>query len=709
MAGLVRYEFDLAAEIPLRARLFVAGAEEYVLVLTMHHIAGDGWSYAPLARDLDVAYSARCTGIAPGWAPLPVQYGDYTLWQREYLGDIDDPGSELAGQMAFWERSLTGLPERLELPTDRPYPSVASYRGAAVPVAWPVHLHEQIRQVAGEFNVTTFMVVHAALAVLLSRMSGSADIAVGVPVAGRGDAALNDLVGFFVNTLVLRTDVSGDPGFGELVEQVRERSLDAFANQDVPFEVVVERLNPARSQAHHPLVQVMFAWQNNENAALDLGGVDVSVESAQTGTARVDLSFSLGEILTEDGDVAGIHGAIVYRTDLFDALTVEHLAGRLRRVLDAVVADPRRRVSSIEVFDEDERVRLTAFSNRQALTEDVAAESIPALFAVQARRTPDAVAVVCEQRSWTYRELDENATRFAHLLIDRGVRAGDVVALLVPRSGAAIVSMLAVLAAGAAYLPIDVRHPDDRIGFMLGDASPVAVITTDEYACRLAGHDVAVIDVADRTPIDQPDTPLTVTPASELAYIIYTSGTTGTPKGVALTHTGIGDLIADQAERFGVDADSRVLQFASWSFDAAVSEIWVTLVTGATLVIPPDDAISRISGTADLIRDSGITHVTLTPSVLGALSPEGSESVRSLVVAGEATSAELVDRWAPGRSMVNAYGPTEATVCATVSEPLVAGSGVLPIGRPISGTAVFVLDSGLSEVPVGVIGELYIA
>ncbi|MRH92450.1 amino acid adenylation domain-containing protein, partial [Nocardia sp. SYP-A9097] len=281
--------------------------------------------------------------------------------------------------------------------------------------------------------------------------------------------------------------------------------------------------------------------------------------------------------------------------------------------------------------------------------------------------------------------------------------------LMLPRSAAAIVATLAVLRTGAAYLPIDVRHPDERVGFMLADASPAAVITVGEYVSRLAGRDLVVIDIADPARAAQPLAPLPAPSASAVAYVIYTSGTTGTPKGVAVTHTGIGDLIADQAARFGVDGDSRVLQFASWSFDAAVSEIWVTLVTGATLVIPPDDAVTRISGLTGLIQEFGITHVTLTPSVLGALSPEGLESVRSLVVAGEATSAELVDRWAPGRSMVNAYGPTETTVCATVSEPLVAGSGVLPIGRPISGTAVFVLDEGLSEVPVGVVGELYVA
>ncbi|MFE3323209.1 AMP-binding protein, partial [Nocardia sp. NPDC059195] len=465
----------------------------------------------------------------------------------------------------------------------------------------------------GEFDATTFMVVQAGLAVLLSRMSGSNDIAVGIPAAGRGDAALNDLVGFFVNILVLRTDLAGDPCFGDLLGQVRERSLDAFANQDVPFEMLVERLNPARSQAHHPLVQVLLAWQNNEAAELGLGGVRFSAQPIQTFAARLDLTISIGESHTESGAPDGINGVVEYRSDVFDAATIERLVSRLERVLTAITADPQQRVSSIEVLDEHERAQLTELSNRAVLAEPTAAVSIPAMFAAQVQRTPDAVAIVFEQRSWTYSELDEASSRFARLLVDRGVGPGDVVALMLPRSGEAMVSLLAVLKAGAAYLPIDVRQPDERVAFMLTDATSVAVITVDPYAPRLTGYGLAVIDVADHTrtiTTETSDIPLTIPPASTLAYIIYTSGTTGTPKGVAVTHTGIGDLIAAQAESFRVDGKSRVLQFASWSFDATVSETWMALLTGATLVIPPEDTVTRMSNLTNLIQESRITHVT---------------------------------------------------------------------------------------------------
>ncbi|MEV6073483.1 AMP-binding protein, partial [Nocardia sp. NPDC052001] len=459
-----------------------------------------------------------------------------------------------------------------------------------------------------------------------------------------------------------------------------------------------------RASGHKELFDTLVVYENYpiEASAESIGG-DISITDIdvhETVHYPLALQFTPGAELRLQVD---------YSAELFDTSMIEQLADRLRRVLEAVVADPQRRLSSIELLGQHELTRLARFSNRAVLAEPTAAVSIPVMFAAQAERTPDAVALVFEQQSWTYGELDEASTRFAHLLVDRGIGEGDIVALMLPRSGSAIVSTLGVLKAGAAYLPIDVRHPDERVGFLLADASPVAVVTDGAFAPRLIGYDVPVIDVTDPALATRPVASLPVPPESAVAYIIHTSGTTGTPKGVAVTHAGVFELISDQIARFGIGEDSRVLQFASWSFDATVFEIWVTLVTGATLVIPPDDAATRISGLSDLIDEFGVTHMTLTPSALATLPPEGLESVRSLVVAGEACPVELVDRWAPGRSMVNAYGPTEATVCATVSEPLVAGAGTPSIGRPISGTAVFVLDSGLSEVPVGVIGELYIA
>ncbi|KAA1244040.1 amino acid adenylation domain-containing protein, partial [Mycobacterium simiae] len=346
-----RYTFDLATEIPLRARLFRVGDQEHVLVMTVHHIAADGWSWAVLGADLGVAYAARCAGRAPQWAPLAVQYVDYTLWQRENLGELADSDSPVAAQLDYWEHALAGMPERLALPTDRPYPLVADHRAGTVAVQWPAGLQQRVRQVAREHNATSFMVVQAALAVLLSTVSASSDVAVGIPVAGRGDPALDDLVGFFVNIVVLRVEVAGYVSFAELLAQVRGRSLQAFEHQDAPFEALVDRLNPVRSLSHHPLVQVMLAWQNNAAAELSLADVEVTPIPVDTHAARMDLVFSLAERWTEGGEPAGVGGTVEFRADVFDVASIETLIERLQRVLVAVTADPGRVLSSVDLLD----------------------------------------------------------------------------------------------------------------------------------------------------------------------------------------------------------------------------------------------------------------------------------------------------------------------------------------------------------------------
>ena len=335
VGAAARHPFDLASEIPLRARLFRVGGDEHVLVAVVHHIAADGWSVTPLVRDLGVAYASRCAGQAPGWAPLAVQYVDYTLWQRAQLGELGDSDSRIAGQLAYWEQALAGMPEHLALPTDRPYPLVADYRGASVAVNWPAQVQQQVAQVAREHNATSFMVMQAALAVLLAKLSASTEVAVGFPIAGRRDPALDELVGFFVNTLVLRVEVGGDPTVAELLAQVRARSLAAYEHQDVPFEVLVERLNPTRSLTHHPLVQVMLGWQNLSGhhpsaAGLSLGDVEVTPLAVDTHTARMDLVFSLAERWSETGEPAGIGGVVEFRTDVFDAASIEALIERLQ-------------------------------------------------------------------------------------------------------------------------------------------------------------------------------------------------------------------------------------------------------------------------------------------------------------------------------------------------------------------------------------------
>ena len=708
-----RRPFDLAAEIPLRAKLLRVGGEDHVLVVVVHHIAADGWSITPLVRDLGVAYASRCVGQAPRWAPLAVQYVDYTLWQRAQLGDLADRASRIAGQLAYWQQALAGMPEHLQLPTDRPYPPVADYRGASVALAWPAQVQQQVARVARAHNATSFMVVQAALAVLLAKLSASPEVAVGFPIAGRRDPALDELVGFFVNTLVLRVDTAGNPSVAELLAQVRARSLAAYEHQDVPFEVLVERLNPTRSLTHHPLVQVMLAWQNlpgltgDGAAGLALGDLAVTPLPAETLTARMDVVFSLAERWSDTGEPGGIGGVVEFRTDVFDAASIETLIARWRQVVEAFTADPARRLSSIEVLAAGEVARLDEWGNRAVLSAPAPTPvSIPALFAAQVARSPAAVAVTFEGRSMTYRELDEAANRLAHLLAASGAGPGRCVALVLERSGEAVVAMLAVLKAGAAYLAIDPGLPDARIGFMLADAAPVAAITTAGLAERLNGYNVAVIDIDDPAFDTQPDTALPAPAPRDIAYVIYTSGTTGVPKGVAVSHCNLAHVA--QSMPAGLPGVQVWSQCHSYAFDFSVWEIWAALLGGGRLVVVPDAVAGSPQDFHALLVAERVNVLTQTPSAVAALSPGGLGSA-ALLLGGEACSAQVVDRWAPGRVVINAYGPTEVTVYASMSAPLVAGAGVVPIGAPVAGAALFVLDGWLGAVPAGVVGELYVA
>ena len=713
--AVARQPFDLATEIPMRARLFRVADDEHVLVAVVHHIAADGSSITPLVRDLGVAYASRSAGRAPGWADLAVQYADYTLWQRAQLGDLADSGSRIAAQLGYWEQALAGMPEHLQLPTDRPYPPVTDYRGDIVAIDWSAELQQQVARVARQHHATSFMVMQTAMAVLLSTLSASSDVAVGFPIAGRSDAALDELVGFFVNTLVLRVDLSGDPTVAELLAQVRGRSLAAYEHQDVPFEVLVERLNPVRSLTQHPLVQVMLAWQNWQHnsdpvAGLALGDLQITPLALDTHTARLDLSFSLAERWSEVGEPAGIGGGVEFRTDVFDADSIQTLIERLRRVLVAMTTDPARRLSSIDVLDVAERARLDEVGNRAVLTRPAPVEvSVPALFAAQVSRAADAVAVSFGDQSMTYRELEEAANRFAHLLSGYGVGPGARVALLLERSAQAVVAMLAALKTGAAYLAIDPALPAARMQFMLGDAEPIAVITTAALRSRLDGWDLAVIDISDIEGPAAETHPIAALPTpapDDVAYLIYTSGTTGTPKGVAIAHRNLAHLAESTPEDLPV---AQVwTQCHSYAFDFSVWEIWASLLGGGRLVVVPDSVVRSPDDFHALLVSEHVNVLTQTPSAVAALSPQGLESV-AVLLGGEACPAEVVKQWAPGRVVINAYGPTEATVYASMSAPLSVEVDAVPIGAPPPTVALFVLDAWLRPVPLGVVGELYVA
>jgi amino acid adenylation domain-containing protein len=713
IGGVVQYRFDVAVEVPLRAQLFCVGEGEFVLAAVLHHIAGDGSSIAPLVRDLAVAYAARSRGDVPGWGPLGVQYADYALWQRQWLGDVDDPGSVISAQLGYWREALAGLPERLELPADRPYPAVADYRGAGVGVEWPAELQERIAGVARARGVTSFMVVQAGLSVLLGKLANTTDVAVGVAVAGRSDPLLEDLIGFFVNTLVLRVDLAGDPTVGEVLDRVRQRSLAAFEHQDVPFETLVEHLNPVRSLAHHPLVQVMLGWQNYADdagaEATVLGDVQITPLAADTHSARVDLLFSLKERWDDAGAPAGIGGMVEFRTDVFDRAGIEALVGRLQRVLEEMTADTDLPVSGIDVLEDAEYAWLDAVGNRAVLDSApvVGGVSIPGLFAEQVVAGPDVVALRFDGASVSYRQLDEASNRLAHLLVARGVGVGDRVGVLLPRSADAVTAVLAVLKTGAGYVPVDPGHPDERIGFVFDDAGPVAVITSAELADRVGGAGVAVVDVADPQLAEQSVGPLPVSPhADDVAYVIYTSGTTGTPKGCAITHGNLTQLVSSLD--VGVRRPAVWALCHSLAFDASVWEMFSALLLGGRLVVVPEEVTAAPEEFQALLVAEQVEVLFQTPSAVGALSPQGLDGM-ALLVGAEACPADVVDRWAPGRVMVNAYGPTEVTILGAVSAPLTAGSSVVPIGSPVPGAALFVLDGWLRPVPVGVVGELYVA
>ncbi|KOT48558.1 non-ribosomal peptide synthetase [Streptomyces rimosus subsp. rimosus] len=685
-----KYGFDLAGEIPVRAWLFRTGPQVGVLLLLVHHIAGDGWSMGPIARDFVAAYTARSRGAAPQWAELPVQYADYTLWQRELLGDESDPDSLYAQQVAYWRQQLAGVPEQVTFPADRPRPAVATYEGTHLDYELTAELHQRLVALARRANATVFMVLQAGMAALLTRLGAGTDIALGSGVAGRTDEALDDLVGLFVNTFVLRTDTSGDPGFEELLARVRESSLAAYAHQDVPFEHLVEVLNPQRSTAHHPLFQVALVLQNTPRSEFELPGLRVAPEAVGIGRSRFDMLLSLDESSGEQG----VSATVEYSTDLFDRSTVEALLDRWVRLLEQVTADPSLRIGQVELLSGGERDQVVSGWNRTAA--EVPGTTLAGFVAGHARRTPDATALVAGDLSLSYGELDARVNRLAHWLTGRGVGPEHLVGVALPRSADLVVAVLAVQKAGGAYVPVDPDYPEERRRYMLADAAPVLVL--DEAALR---QDLSGFPDTDPGVHVAPENP---------AYVIYTSGSTGLPKGVVVTHRGVASLAHTQRERLGVTAESRVLQFASPSFDAAVWELVVAFASGATLVVPEGGRLvgEQLQG---VLADRRITHALIPPSVVATL-PDGAGAALTdfacLVVGAEAAPPELVAHWsAGGRKVVNAYGPTESTVAVSMSDTFTGG--VVPIGRPVANTKAYVLDAGLRPVPVGVVGELYAA
>ncbi|MBB6171884.1 amino acid adenylation domain-containing protein [Nocardiopsis mwathae] len=720
--------FDLTRELPLRATIAEVGPEDHVVVLLLHHITTDEWSDRPFLRDLATAYAARRGGTAPVWEPLPVQYADYALWQRRLLGDPADADSRAARQLDHWARVLDGAPEEVELPLDRARPARPTFAGADLDLELDPDTCRALRALSQRTGASMFMLLHAAVAALLHRMGAGDDIPLGAPIAGRTDEALDDLVGFFVNTLVLRTDVSGDPTFTELVARVKDTDLTAFSHADVPFEAVVERLNPVRSPARNPLFQVMVGYHARSGDLLDLPGLRVEGVPYETRTAKFDLVFSFTEHMGASSDAGGaaadtvdagsrITCRIEYATELFDAATVTRLGERLSRLVGAVADDPEAPVSAVDILAADER-RLV-LEDFNATTRTVDEMSIPGAFARNVAERPRAVAVVDRGREVTYAELDTRAEEIARLLRRRGAGPESVVGVAVPRTADMIATVLGALRLGAAFLPLDLSHPGDRLSYMIGDSGARIVVGTESTAGKIPQVDgVATLlldapdTVAEQVVGAAPATAVGVTSLDQAAYIIYTSGSTGRPKGVVVSHEGIGSLVATAVDRMGLRPDSTLLQFASIGFDVFVFELSMALCHGGRLVLIPEEA--RVAGPAltDFLAEQGITHMILPPSLVSALPaecelPEGS----TILVGTETVPPDLFDRWSGRVDLIAAYGLTEATVNSTlwVPDPDDGPTGRVPIGRPDPNTRCYVLDAALRPVPPGVIGELYVS
>ncbi|HEY7592091.1 MAG TPA: amino acid adenylation domain-containing protein, partial [Actinophytocola sp.] len=697
----IGHVFDLATEVPLRVSVFVLGPDEAVLLLVLHHIACDGWSVAPLVGDLATAYASRLADAGPEWTELPVRYADYARWQRELLGTEDEPTDIATGQLDFWRAELAGLPDSPVLPTDRARPALAASDGDIVGFTLPAGLTARLAEVARAHQVTVFMVWHAVLAAALSRAGAGTDIPIGAPVAGRGDRALDDLVGFFVNTLVLRTDTSADPTFGELLARVRERDLAAFANQDVPFERVVEAVNPARSLSWHPLFQVVLVVDGDEPACPRLPGLDSAVEPIEVPAAKFDLTLTIG----------GAGGSLCYATSLFERATAESFVARLVRLLDAVLTDQDVRIGAVDLLSDDERHGILLEWNDTA-TDAPLHRCVHELFAEQAARTPDTVALVLGDEWRTYRELDGRANRLARHLVALGVRPGVVVGIHLDRGFELVAALLAVLKAGAAYTLLDPDFPARRLRAAVERTAAPVVVTTSDRAGLLPGvRTVVAADVAG-TAETGPGVPVG---PDALACVMFTSGSTGGPKGVAAPHRALtGTFTGQSYVDFG--PDEVFLQCAPVSWDAFALELFGALLFGATCVLHPGQR-PEPALIAELTARHGVTMLQMSASLFNHMLDEHPAVFRGLrwaITAGESASVthvEEVSRRHPGLGVVNGYGPAESMGLTTAHRAgaEVAPLSSVPIGGPVANKRAYVLDDALRLVPPGVPGELYVA
>ncbi|HEX9987858.1 MAG TPA: amino acid adenylation domain-containing protein [Chloroflexia bacterium] len=706
--------FDLAQGRLIRALLVRLGEDKHLFLVTMHHIISDGWSSGIFHDELQALYTAFTEGRPSSLPRLPIQYGDYAVWQRERL-----QGEALQTQLDYWVGQLRDAPPLLELPTDRPRPPSQTYRGATQVADLPPELLLKLEDLAKREGVTFFMTLLAAFQVLLYRYTGMDEIIVGAPIAGRTQAEVEGLIGFFANTLVLRTDLGGAPTFRELLGRVRETALGAYAHQEMPFERLVEELQPERNLSYNPLFQVIFGLENTPRPVRERSGLVFDPAFFDGGTSVVDLTLTITDTLQ------GTQAHAEYSTDLFDEGTIARLLGHYRTLLEAVVDDPQARITHLPMLTKEERHRLLLEWNgtQRDYPRDTCMHQ---LFAEQAKRVPDKVALVFGDERLTYRELDERANRLARYLRGMGVGPETLVGICVERSVGMVVGVLGILKAGGAYVPLDPVYPQDRLAYMLQD-SGAGVLLTEEGRAGLAqeasgpGMRTVLLDRDwDEIEKQQADDPGVEVGPDNLAYVIYTSGSTGRPKGVQVPHRALTNHLWSMKDEPGLSGEDVLLAVTSLSFDIAALELYLPLVVGATLVLASGETAADGLLLGREIADKGVTAMQGTPStwrlllIADAWPAQAAGKLKALC-GGEAMPLGLAEELCGRAGQVwNMYGPTETCIWSTTQKVELAGrdnrksAAAVSIGRPIANTQVYLLDRDMQPVPVGVPGELYI-
>jgi amino acid adenylation domain-containing protein len=691
--------FIIDADSLLRATLLLSAETEKILLITMHHIVSDGWSIGILIQEIVTLYSAFVRGESSPLAELDIQYADFAVWQRQWL-----QGETLEQQISYWQQKLKGAPALLGLPTDHPRPPVRTSNGATCKSVIPAQLSKELENLTQQEGVTLFMTLLAAFDVLLYRYTGQTDIVVGSSIANRNNAEIENLIGFFVNTLVFRSDLSGNPTFRELLQLVREISLGAYAHQDLPFEMLVEILKPERNLSYSPLFQVMFVLQNAPSSDLELPGLTLSPVKTEGSISKFDISLSL------TSTQKGLEIDWEYNIDLFEKDTIDRMANHFEILLTGITENPDCPIYTLPILTIIEQQQLLIDWNKTQV-DYPRAQCIHQLFEAQVTKTPDGIAVVCGAEQLTYQELNNRSNQLARYLQCKNIKSQELVGICIERSIEMLISILAVWKAGAAYVPLDPNYPSERLSFMMVDAQ-VAVLLTQPHLLTESSpqslHTIVLESLlwSELAQISSGDLKLDI-PSSNLANVIYTSGSTGVPKGVMVHHQGLHNLAQSQIKLFDLSSTSRVLQFASLNFDASSWEILMAIGSGGTLYVDSKNELLPGEDLFNYLQTQKITHVTLPPTALAVLPTKPLQDLSTIIVAGETCSPELIRQWSPNRNFFNAYGPTEGTVCATISAPL-NGSQIATIGRPISNVQVYILDAQLHPLPIGIPGELYI-